>query len=536
MSQKFTIAARSPLMANILAGDTSLTVDLSKADLFPVADTGTDPIPTVGKDWFKVVLEDSSKNIEIVYVRTRASGAASMTNCLRGQEGTTARSYLAGSIVGLRHTAQDLGAAIALASGASTFWKSVLGIATAALSRVALGVSAVGDALFTAADAGAARTAIGSAASGPLKDSGITGASPRATRIDVATVAGVVNLTTGAPDTDDIQLTGTLQPTAFTVAVGRVLRVTVKDGFTLPNNAAIVTQTGANIVAPAGSTFMLRATAADVVELLGYVDPFVSVDATPDVPQTVLSGPVDTNGYSDFGGSTGTATLTTAATLRATCFAGAGLHRVGNITNAAFTSPGGTGTAYPYLEISAAGVVTAGVSTLPWIYQHGGTPSVTNGQHTVNIQEGKVYVGNGTVATQVYRVCVGQCAHTSGSWSGSPKWYAIKGRYVSTEQTIVAGTLVSLEHLIGCKPRKATHVLRCKSAIYGWAVGDEVFGPSTNPASSAALAAIGVNDTFVYMQPGNSANSYFVVTLGTGSSSTIVNADWRQLAYVERGW
>lgn len=170
MAQKFTIAARSPLMANILAGDTSLTVDLSKADLFPVADTGTDPIPTAGKDWFKVVLEDSSKNIEIVYVRTRALGAASMTNCLRGQEGTTARSYLAGSIVGLRHTAQDLGDAISFATSASTFWKSVLGIATAALSRVALEVSAVGDALFTAADAGAARTALelGTAATGDI--------------------------------------------------------------------------------------------------------------------------------------------------------------------------------------------------------------------------------------------------------------------------------------------------------------------------------------------------------------------------------
>lgn len=161
MAQKFTIAARSPLMANILAADTSLTVDLSKADLFPVADTGTDPIPTPGKDWFKVVLEDSSKNIEIVYVRTRASGAASMTNCLRGQEGTTARSYLAGSIVGLRHTAQDLGDAISLASGASTFWKDMLAIASAALSRAALGISTVGNALFTAANAGAARTALG---------------------------------------------------------------------------------------------------------------------------------------------------------------------------------------------------------------------------------------------------------------------------------------------------------------------------------------------------------------------------------------
>lgn len=172
MAQKFTIAARSPLMANILAVDTSLTLDLSKADLFPVANTGTDPIPTAGKDWFKVVLEDSSHNIEIVYVRTRALGAASLTNCLRGQEGTTARSYIAGSIVGLRHTAIDLQDAISFASGASAFWKSLVGWTTAALSRAALGAGAVGDLLFTAATDVDARTAINAQVAGSYQPAG----------------------------------------------------------------------------------------------------------------------------------------------------------------------------------------------------------------------------------------------------------------------------------------------------------------------------------------------------------------------------
>lgn len=536
MAQKFSIAARSTLMANILAGDTSLTVDLSTADLFPVANTGTDPIPTAGKDWFKVVLEDSSRNIEIVYVRTRASGAASMTNCLRGQEGTTARSYLAGSIVGLRHTAQDLADAISFASSASTFWKGVLGLANASLSRVALGVSAVGDALFTAADAEEVRTAIGSAASGPLKDSGITGASPRATRIDVATVAGVVNLTTEAPDTDDIQLTGTLQPTAFTVAVGRVLRVTMKDGFTLPNNTAIVTQTGANIVAPAGSTFMLRATAADVVELLGYVDPFVSVDSTPDVPQTVLSGPVDSNGFSAFGGTTGTSTLTTSGTLRATCFADSGLHRIGNITNAAFTSPAGTGTAYAHLEISAAGVVTAGVSALPWIYQQGGSASITNGQHTVNIQEGKVYVGNGSTATQVYRVAVGECPHTSGSWSGSPVWYALKGNYDSGyTSTLPNSAQVSKSHNLGCVPADANFIVKCTSAEHGFSVDDvlnHLYGAYSTPGQWGKVQ-VSANRLACVIPP---SNGFVVNHKSSGAASTTTLSNWAYKFVVNRGW
>lgn len=161
MPQKFTNAARSTLTAGISAAATSITLDVPKADLFPVANTGTDSIPSAGKDWFKVVIEDNTGAIEIVYVRTRAAGASSLTDCLRGQEGTTARAYLAGSIVELRHTAADLSDAISFATSASTFWKSLVGLANAALSRTALGISVVGDALFTAASVNAARSALG---------------------------------------------------------------------------------------------------------------------------------------------------------------------------------------------------------------------------------------------------------------------------------------------------------------------------------------------------------------------------------------
>jgi hypothetical protein len=92
----------------------------------------------------------------------------------------------------------------------------------------------------------------------------------RIPRVDVASVAGTVDLTASVPFIDDIQITGALAITKFTVAAGRVLRVRAGGGFTLTNNANIVTQAGANIVAAAGDTFMLRATAADTVEVLEY--------------------------------------------------------------------------------------------------------------------------------------------------------------------------------------------------------------------------------------------------------------------------
>lgn len=106
------------------------------------------------------------------------------------------------------------------------------------------------------------------------------GLQPRATRIDVPSVAGTVNLSANAPDTDDIRLTGALVITGFTLAVGRVVRVTAGGAFTLTNNANIVTQTGGNIVAAVGDTFMLRATAANTVEVLSYSYAGVVPDAS----------------------------------------------------------------------------------------------------------------------------------------------------------------------------------------------------------------------------------------------------------------
>lgn len=108
MTQLIKNAARAALAAGIGAADTSLTVDITKADLFPAANTGTDPVNTIGKDWFKIVVEDVSHNYEIIYVRTRTLGSAVMSNLLRGQEGTTAISFAAGSVVGLRITAADI--------------------------------------------------------------------------------------------------------------------------------------------------------------------------------------------------------------------------------------------------------------------------------------------------------------------------------------------------------------------------------------------------------------------------------------------
>ena len=89
------------------------------------------------------------------------------------------------------------------------------------------------------------------------------------TRIDVAS-ASTVNLTSSAPSTRHINITGTTTITAFTVAAGLCYFVRFAASLTLTNNASIVTQTGQNIVTQPGDTCILRATAANTVEVLAY--------------------------------------------------------------------------------------------------------------------------------------------------------------------------------------------------------------------------------------------------------------------------
>lgn len=91
------------------------------------------------------------------------------------------------------------------------------------------------------------------------------------TRIDVASAA-TVNLTSSAPNTRHINITGTTAITAFTVAAGKCYFVRFNASLTLTNNASIVTNRGTNITTQAGDTCIIRATAANVVEVLSYVE------------------------------------------------------------------------------------------------------------------------------------------------------------------------------------------------------------------------------------------------------------------------
>jgi len=86
-------------------------------------------------------------------------------------------------------------------------------------------------------------------------------------RIDVAS-AGTIDLTTSAPNTRHINITGTTTINGFTVDAGQCYFVRFNAALTLTNGAGLATNRGANISVAAGDTCIIRSTAADTVEVL----------------------------------------------------------------------------------------------------------------------------------------------------------------------------------------------------------------------------------------------------------------------------
>lgn len=86
-------------------------------------------------------------------------------------------------------------------------------------------------------------------------------------RINVASASNI-NLTTAAPSTRHINITGTTTINGFTVEAGLCYFVRFGGVMTITNGASIVTQTGASIVTAVGDTCIIRATANNTVEIL----------------------------------------------------------------------------------------------------------------------------------------------------------------------------------------------------------------------------------------------------------------------------
>jgi hypothetical protein len=210
-----------------------------------------------------------------------------------------------------------------------------------------------------------------------------------------------------------------------------------------------------------------------------------SVDRAVPVRQTVLSGPVDSNGLPSFGGSTGSTSVTMSGTLVVTAANGTS-NRTGSGTNLSWTGLSTNGTMYLYVDIGSDGTLTPGAGTLAPTYRWGGADVTTNGQFTFNIQEMTGKVGNGSSAAQTHRVYVGEVT-VAGGVVTAITWYALQGRaQIDSGSTLAVSTAFNFATNLGVATGIAVDFsLIVTTTTNGYAVGDEIrdipnYGDGTN--------------------------------------------------------
>ena len=342
-----------------------------------------------------------------------------------------------------------------------------------------------------------------------------------------------------------VAITGTPTITDFPDApqAGAVRRIYPAAGAILTNNANIAVQGGANYTFAAGDWAVIEALTVSTFRATIFKADGTAVVAsgtTPPVRQTVLSGPVDSNGFAAFGGSTGSTTVTASGTLVATAANGTS-NRIGTIVNPSWTGLSTNGTMFLYLDIAADGTCTTGSTTLAPIYRQGGADVTTNNQNTFNIQEMQMKVGNGSTASQVWRVEVGRVT-VSGSVVTAVVWYQLMGRYTSAWTATLAGasTQVNYNHNLGGEPRQFFLEIECTTndTTPGYVVGDRLFGSAvTSNLSNYAYMPISVTSTSL-------AASFCVGTypwtVGYKNGATytpLTPANWRYRIFsAPRGW
>jgi len=258
------------------------------------------------------------------------------------------------------------------------------------------------------------------------------------------------------------------------------------------------------------------------------------------VRQTVRLGTVDANGFSNFGGSTGSTTVTAADTLNVTAAQGI-TDRPGTIVNPSWTGLSTNGTMYLYLDVAADGTCTTASSTLAPAYIAGGTPSVTSGQFTFDYTKMTGYLGNGSTAPATYRLAIGEVT-VAGGVVTAIAWYALNGKYRAVPVAATGlSTTNNWAHNIGTPNVKFDFYLKNTIAEIGYSIGDMVTPVMTNGSSiyrpmvvQQLLGNYSLNANSI---TGDTAALVVPNKTGAGGGTiAITTANWNQFVIGNRGW
>lgn len=275
------------------------------------------------------------------------------------------------------------------------------------------------------------------------------------TRVDVASAA-TVNLTTAAGDSRHINLTGSTAITKFTVAVGRCYFVRFDGSIRLTVGANISTNTGYSINAANGDTCIIRATAADVVEVLAFSPTLAPLDT------------VQVN----FSSSAAINLTTDAPDTRHILLAGSG-----------------TITGFTVLKGRC------------YLARFNGAARLVNGAAIITSTGADIVAAAGDscwlIATAANVVEV--VGYTRGRFRQKPD-------FESTGLAITNAGRLTVAHGLGAKPSFFEAVVRCKAAISNIAIGDEIKMDAgfmdSNAANTTRGAMVSANATNLLVQFG----------------------------------
>lgn len=109
----------------------------------------------------------------------------------------------------------------------------------------------------------------------------------------------------------------------------------------------------------------------------------------------------------------------------------------------------------------------------------------------------------------------------------------VRSEYVSPQQTITAGALLTLAHGLGAVPRLVSLTLVCVTADAGYSVGDEVEIVTTNGVDTNASTrglSLRKNATNLFIRFNTQATPLTVIPSAGGANVTITIANWRLVA------
>ena len=144
-------------------------------------------------------------------------------------------------------------------------------------------------------------------------------------------------------------------------------------------------------------------------------------------------------------------------------------------------------------------------------------------------------VGNGSAATQVYRVFVGEVT-VAGAVVTAITWYQLQGRYRNEQATLTVSTAYSFTHNIGSTDIDTSFYAECKTTEFGYAQYDRIYVIGGDSNSSVFKGALFWTAPKTCGFTLGSAGFSNVPNKTTGAVQDLTVANWKIGFIIKRAW